>query len=330
MFQDVAEFIVRGGRGGDGCVSFRRERFLPKGGPDGGDGGRGGSVILVADPQLTTFTDCALRPLFQAENGRPGEGGNRTGRGGADLEIRLPPGTIVMDAEHGHVLKDLREPGDRVVIVRGGRGGRGNASFATAVRQVPRRATRGRPGGERRLRLVLSLMADVGLVGLPNAGKSTLLSRISSARPKVADYPFTTLVPHLGVVRVDVDRSFCVADIPGLIRGASEGAGLGHRFLRHVERTRLLVHLVDAAPGPGSPPPAEAYRIVREELRAFSEELAGKPEIVVATKMDLGPDPSVLKSLAREAEREVSPVSAVTGEGLRSLLGRITEALRED
>jgi GTP-binding protein len=323
MFQDVAEILVAAGDGGHGCVSFRREKYVPKGGPDGGDGGRGGDVILLADPQLTTFTDSNLRVEYRAENGRPGEGGNRTGRCGEDLEIRLPPGTIVRDAEHGHVLKDLKDPGDRVVIVRGGRPGRGNARFASATRQVPRKAEPGQPGQSRRLSLELRLVADVGLVGLPNAGKSTLLSRISAARPRIADYPFTTLEPCLGVVRIDHSRSFVVADIPGLIEGASEGAGLGHQFLRHVERTRILVHLVEAFPPEGAPDPAEAYRIVRGELSAFSEKLAAKPEIVVLTKTDLGGTGSVLKSLSEESESEVCPVSAVSGAGVGDLLRAI-------
>jgi GTP-binding protein len=327
MFQDVAEVTVRGGDGGSGCVSFRREKYVPKGGPDGGNGGHGGCVIFVADAQLTTFADGKLLPEYQAENGRPGEGGNRTGRSGHDLLIVVPPGTIIKDAEHGHTLKDLAVDGDRVVIVRGGAGGRGNTSFASAIRQVPRQATMGKPGEERRLLLELSLVADVGLVGLPNAGKSTLLSRISSARPKVAAYPFTTLIPHLGVVRLDHSRSMVVADIPGLIEGASEGAGLGHRFLKHVERTRILIHLVEACPTEGAPSPARAYRIIREELRSFSPKLAEKTEIVALTKMDSEPDESVLKSLRVESEKEVYPISAVTGRGLVELLRRVSREL---
>ena len=330
MFQDFAEILVRGGDGGSGCVSFRREKYVPKGGPDGGEGGHGGDVVLVADDQLTTFSDCNLRPEYRAEGGRPGEGGNRTGRSGEDLVLALPPGTLVKDATHGHVLKDLKKPGDRVRIVRGGRGGRGNTSYAHATRQVPREFEPGEPGEERALVLELALVADVGLVGLPNAGKSTLLSRISSARPRVADYPFTTLVPHLGVVRVDVDRSLVVADIPGLIEGAADGAGLGHQFLRHVERTRVLVHLVSAFPPEGEPDPVEAWRIVRGELAAFSESLASKPEVIALTKIDLGDPGSVLKSLAADSEREVCPISAVTGRGLDELLRAVSRLLREE
>jgi GTP-binding protein len=327
MFQDVAEITVRAGKGGDGCVSFRREKYVPKGGPNGGDGGRGGDVILLADIQLTTFADMDLRPEYRAENGRPGEGKDRTGRSGEDLLIPVPPGTLVRDPEHGHVLRDLAKAGDRVRIAAGGRGGRGNASFKSATRQVPRSAEPGEPGETRQVVLELSLVADVGLIGLPNAGKSTLLSRISSARPKIADYPFTTINPNLGVVRIDVARSFVVADIPGLIEGASEGAGLGHRFLTHVKRTGLLVHLVEAMPTEGAPEPARAYRIVREELAAFSPELAEKPEIVVLTKTDLSPPESVLKSVSRESEKEVSSISAVTGDGVSDLLARIAKRL---
>jgi len=327
MFQDVAELTVKGGDGGSGCVSFRREKYIPKGGPDGGNGGHGGSVIFVADSQLTTFSDSKLLTHYRAENGRPGEGGNRTGRCGVDLIIIVPPGTIIKDAEHGHALKDLKADGERVIIVEGGKGGRGNASFASSTRQVPRECTPGTLGMERRLLLELSLVADVGLVGLPNAGKSTLLSRISSARPKVADYPFTTLIPHLGVVRIDHARSMVVADIPGLIEGASDGAGLGHRFLKHVERTRVLLHLVEACPTEGAPEPAEAYRVIREELRAFSPKLAEKREIVALTKLDTGPAESVLKSLREESEKDVYPISAVTGRGLKELLGRLSREL---
>jgi GTP-binding protein len=327
MFQDVAEILVRAGKGGNGCVSFRREKYVPKGGPNGGDGGRGGDVILLTDYQLTTFADMDLRPQYRAENGRPGEGRDRTGRCGEDLVVLVPPGTQVRDPDHGHVLRDLKAPGERVVIARGGRGGRGNASYKSATRQVPRRFEPGREGEERRVVLELSLVADVGLIGLPNAGKSTLLSRISSARPKVADYPFTTLNPNLGVVRIDHSRSFVAADIPGLIEGASEGAGLGHRFLTHVKRTGLLVHLVEAMPADGSPEPSEAYRIIREEIAAFSPDLAAKPEIVVLSKMDLSPPDSVLKSLSEDSEREVWPISAVTGNGVDSLLRAIARRL---
>ena len=329
MFQDVAEFTVRGGDGGPGCVSFRREKYVPKGGPDGGNGGHGGSVVILADAQLTTFADSKLLPEYRADNGRQGEGGNRTGRSAEDLVILVPPGTIVKDAERGHALKDLAKPGDRVVIARGGRGGRGNGGFATATRQIPRTSTPGSPGAERRILLELSLVADVGLVGLPNAGKSTLLSRISSARPKIAAYPFTTLTPHLGVVRIDHLSSMVVADIPGLIEGASAGAGLGHQFLRHVERTRVLVHLVEAFPPEGAPDPCRAYAIIRDELEAFSPALSGKPEVVVLSKVDAGEVDSILKSLSEKSEKDVYPISAVSGRGLRDLLSRVAQILSE-
>jgi len=327
MFQDVAEIIARAGRGGDGCVSFRREKYVPKGGPNGGTGGHGGDVSLLADDQLTTFADMDLRPEYRAGNGRPGEGRDRTGKSGEDLVILVPPGTIVRDPEHGHALKDLAAHGDRVTIARGGRGGRGNAAYKSATRQVPRVAEPGQQGQSRKLLLELSLVADVGLIGLPNAGKSTLLARITSARPRIADYPFTTINPNLGVVRVDVARSFVVADIPGLIEGASDGAGLGHRFLTHILRTRLLVHLVEGMPSEGAPDPARAYGVIRGELEAFSGELAEKPEIVVLSKTDLMPDESVLKSLARDSDKEVCPISAVTGSGVKDLLTEIARRL---
>jgi len=327
MFQDVADIIVRAGKGGDGCVSFRREKYVAKGGPNGGNGGHGGSVILRADDQLTTFADMELRPEYRGEKGRPGEGRDRTGRSGEDLVILVPPGTIVRDPEHGHALKDLAAHGEQVLIAKGGRGGRGNASYKSATRQVPRKSEPGREGESRRLFLELSLVADVGLIGLPNAGKSTLLSRITEARPKIADYPFTTINPNLGVARLDEARSFVVADIPGLIEGASDGAGLGHRFLTHIQRTRLLVHLVEGMPGEGSPDPTEAYRVIRGELKAFSEDLAEKPEIVVLSKTDLQPDESVLKSLADESEKEVCPISAVTGSGVKDLLREVARRL---
>ncbi len=327
MFKDVAEVLFKAGDGGHGCVSFRREKYVPRGGPDGGNGGDGGDVILEADAALTTFADCMLLPEMRAQSGRQGEGGRRTGRAGEDLVVRVPPGTVIHDAEKGHVLKDLKAPGDRVVLLKGGRGGRGNAVFARATRQVPRRADPGKEGARRAVRLELSLVADVGIVGLPNAGKSTLLSRISAARPRIADYPFTTLVPNLGVVRVDPSRSFVIADIPGLIEGASGGAGLGHRFLKHVERTRVLIHLVDAHPPEGDPDPVRAWRIVRQELSAFSEALAAKEEVIALNKIDAGPADAVLKSLRSESEREVCPISAVSGEGVREMLAALCRVL---
>jgi len=320
-FVDEVELTLASGNGGRGCVSFRREKFVPLGGPDGGDGGDGGDVVLVADSQRTTLLDFRHRRVMRAENGRPGMGSDRTGRRGRSLELRLPVGTVVRDAETGEVLADLTEPGQRVRLLRGGKGGKGNARFANPRNRAPRYAQPGTPGEERRVRLELKLIADVGLVGLPNAGKSTLISRISAARPKIADYPFTTLVPNLGVVRWNEERSFVVADIPGLIEGAHEGAGLGIRFLKHVERTRLLLHLVDPTQGE----PLALYDAIRGELEAFSRDLASKPERVVVTKLDLTEVrealPGIRDAFARRGI-EVWAVSAVTGEGVDELVRR--------
>ncbi len=331
-FVDEVELVLASGQGGAGCVSFRREKFVPLGGPDGGDGGDGGDVVLVADPRMGTLLDLRHRKVMRAENGRPGMGSNRTGRRGRDLELRLPVGTLVRDAETGEVLADLVEPGQRVVLLRGGKGGKGNARFASARNRTPRHAQPGMPGQERRVRLELKLLADVGLIGFPNAGKSTLISRISAARPRIAEYPFTTLVPNLGVVRWAGDRSFVVADIPGLIEGAHRGAGLGIRFLKHVERTKLLLHLVDPSDGRD---PLDKYDAIRRELAAFNPELAGRPERVVVTKIDLTEVRQALPEIVcrfQERGLEVWPVSAVTGEGLEALVrntGRLLEALAE-
>ena len=285
MFLDQAEILVKAGDGGPGAVSFRRESFIPRGGPDGGDGGRGADVVLVGDRQLSTLLDYRYRQQYRAENGNRGEGGNRTGRSGEPLVLRVPLGTVVRDVEADEVLGELLEDGEELVVARGGRGGRGNSQFATATNQAPRRADDGEPGEERRIALELKLIADVGLVGEPNAGKSTFLSAVSAATPKVADYPFTTLTPNLGVVQLSGHRSFVIADIPGIIEGAHEGKGLGHQFLRHIERTRTLAILV----------PADALEVQAEydkllaELHAYSEELAEKPHAVVFTKADLLP-----------------------------------------
>src|SRR5262245_32321808 len=283
MFVDEATITVFGGDGGNGCLSFRREKFVPRGGPDGGDGGHGGSVILVADPHVTTLLAFRYKTIFRAERGRHGEGANKSGRSGKNVEVRVPVGTVVSE-DGGSVLVDLSRPGQTFEAAHGGRGGRGNARFKTATNRAPRRHEPGQPGEIRTLRLELKLLADVGLIGLPNAGKSTLISRISAARPKIADYPFTTLSPNLGVVDRGGDRSFVVADIPGLIEGAHRGAGLGHRFLRHVERCRLLLHLVD----PASPERSALadIRTVNEELRLYRASLARKPQILVLTKAD--------------------------------------------
>ena len=318
MFRDEAVIRVRAGRGGNGAVSFRREKYVPRGGPDGGDGGRGGSVILEARPGLASLSALARAPLLQAENGRPGEGGNRTGRSGKDLIVPVPVGTLVYALPRGNLLKDLDRPGARVVVARGGKGGRGNARFATPERRTPRFAEEGRPGEERELKLELKLIAQVGLVGLPNAGKSTLLSRLSAARPRVADYPFTTLSPVLGIVELDPSRVFVMADLPGLIEGAHQGQGLGDRFLRHVERTRLLLHLVDCSST--APDPVESFRAVRRELEAYSPVLAAKEWIPAATKMDDPAASARADALEEALGRPVLRISAVTGQGLDRLL----------
>jgi GTP-binding protein len=325
-FVDTAIIRVKAGDGGRGCVSFRREKYVPKGGPDGGDGGNGGDVILVADPHLSTLLDYRYRHVYIAENGRPGEGNNRTGRSGAPLELRVPCGTLVRDAITGEILGDLTEPGQRLVVARGGRGGRGNAAFATPTNRAPRFAEPGQPGEERLLQLELKLLADVGLVGFPNAGKSTLLATISAARPKIADYPFTTLSPVLGMVRLGPEQSFVVADIPGLIEGAHSGRGLGLQFLRHIERTRVLVFLLEST----SPDPAADYATLLQELRSYNPELLAKQRIICLSKADL---------LSEEQRQQLSTlcidgqspllISALTGEGIQQLLYRMWEALQQ-
>jgi GTP-binding protein len=328
FFVDRAEIYVRGGDGGHGCVAFRREKFIPKGGPDGGDGGDGGSVIVEAVAGIDTLLDFASRHHWLAENGRPGEGKVKYGRNGQDLIIKLPPGTMVYDRDTGVLLKDLSSPGQRAVVVVGGGGGRGNKALATATHQTPREAEPGTQGQERWLRLDLKLIADVGIVGLPNAGKSTLLSRLSRARPKIAEYPFTTLAPQLGIVELPGYRRFVLADIPGLIEGAHQGAGLGHDFLRHIERTRVILHLVDVHPQEGGLCPAEAYRTIRKELREYSPALAEKPELIVANKIDLTGSDESARNLAQALGREVLAVSAATGQGLESLQERLWDLAR--
>ncbi len=332
-FVDEVEIELASGNGGAGCVSFRREKFVPLGGPDGGDGGDGGSVILVADGQLGSLLDFRHRKVMRAENGRPGMGSDRHGKRGRDLVLRVPAGTVVRRADTGEILADLVASGQRVVLLPGGRGGRGNARFATPTNRAPRHAQPGLPGEQARVRLELKLMADVGLLGFPNAGKSTLISRISAARPKIADYPFTTLAPNLGVVRWGDDGSFVVADIPGLVEGAHKGVGLGIQFLKHVERTRLLLHLVDPT---AEGDPVARYEVLRRELAAFDPALAGRPERVVVTKIDVTEARDAVPVL-REAFATrgvaVSAVSAVTGEGLRELVretGAAVAALREE
>jgi GTP-binding protein len=327
-FVDEARIYVKGGDGGDGCVSFRREKYVPRGGPNGGDGGDGGDVTIVTDPNLSTLTDLVSRSEFRAGNGAPGRSKNQHGANGDDLIIRVPVGTVITDEDTGVVLADLAEAGRSITVAPGGGGGRGNAYFATAVNQAPRQFEEGTPGRERRLRMELKLVADVGLIGRPNAGKSTLISRISAAHPKIADYPFTTLQPVVGIVEADADHRFTVADLPGLIEGAHEGRGLGDEFLRHVERTRLLVHLVDALPVDGTDP-LENYRTVRNELALYSADLAAKPEIVVATKVDLLGAEEGARHLREGLDRQIIEISAMTGQGLRRLVGLMLEKLEE-
>jgi len=329
MFVDQAEIFVSGGRGGSGCVSFRREKFIPMGGPDGGNGGDGGSVYLFADETVATLLDMVGRHHWTAENGRFGEGSNRHGRNGQDIVIRVPVGTMVYDRDTETLLKDLNEPNLRVCVAHGGRGGRGNAVFKSATNQAPRYADSGEPAQERWLRLELKLIADVGIVGLPNAGKSTLLSRLSRARPKIADYPFTTLEPQLGIVEMSGYRRFVMADIPGLIEGAHEGVGLGDAFLRHIERTRVLLHLVDVCPMDGQPSPVEAYRIIRQELTKYSETLAAKPELVVANKMDLTDAAPHVDALREELGCDIVGISAATGSGLQPMAERLWSIIAE-
>jgi GTP-binding protein len=329
MFIDEIDIFVKAGDGGAGCISFRREKYVPRGGPDGGDGGDGGSVWLEADPALNTLLDFHYQRHYQAERGQHGKGANRHGASGRDLLLRVPLGTVVTARDTGEVLGDLATPGQRLLAMRGPRGGRGNARFATSTDRAPRRADLGRPGEGRWLHLELKLLADVGVIGFPNAGKSTLVSRVSAARPKVADYPFTTLVPSLGIVRVDAERSFVIADLPGLIPGAAGGKGLGHQFLRHTERTRLLLHLLDLDPQTGRDP-VEDYRVINEELRAYDAELARRPQIVVANKTDLPEAAPRLRAVERfcaSAQVPLIAVSAATGAGLDALVRRVAEAL---
>lgn len=331
MFIDRARIYLKAGDGGDGVVRFRREKYIPAGGPAGGDGGRGGSIYFVVDEGLSTLMDFRYRRKFVAQSGQPGQSKNMAGRDGEDLEIRVPPGTLVKDDQTGEVLLDLTVPGTKVLVLPGGRGGRGNARFTTPTRQAPGFAERGEPGPELWVQLELKLLADVGLVGYPNVGKSTLLSVVSAARPKIANYPFTTLQPNLGVVSLEPGHSFVIADIPGLIEGAHQGVGLGIEFLRHIERTRLILHVVDAAGVDGRDPVDDYYKI-NTELQAYSEDLAKCPQILVANKADL-PEAQAnlerLQELAAKHGQEFFVISAATRQGTDQLMGRVGQLIAE-
>ena len=324
MFIDEAKIRVKAGDGGNGCMAFRREKFIPRGGPSGGDGGRGGDIWMESSERHNTLVHFRFNPEYKAERGRHGEGDKKTGRDGEGIVLKVPVGTIVYDEDTGEMVHDFSRPDERVVIARAGRGGRGNAQFATSTHQAPREHEEGSPGEERNFRLELKLLADVGLVGYPNVGKSTLISRISAARPKVADYPFTTLEPNLGVVLAGEkgkEESFVVADIPGLIEGAHEGSGLGTQFLKHIERTRLLVHMVDVSDGSGRTDVIHDVDVIRGELASFGAGLEKKPTLMVATKIDVA-NPEKLKKLKLWCTRKklkLYPISAVTGEGIEKL-----------
>ena len=331
MFIDRAKIHVQGGNGGNGVTAFRREKFVPRGGPSGGDGGRGGDVILLADASLNTLLHLRYNPQHTAQRGLHGEGSNRSGRNGEDLVIRVPVGTQIFDANTGDLLHDLSHDGDRWLAARGGRGGFGNAHFTTSTNRAPRYHQSGSPGEELDLQLELKLLADVGLVGFPNAGKSTFISTVSAARPKIADYPFTTLEPHLGVVDLGDFRTFVIADIPGLIEGAHAGAGLGDRFLRHIERTKLLLHLVDVSSVSGRDAVSD-YETVNHELASYNEALATRPQFVVATKMDALDEPERLESLQQKALADQKPffaISSATGQGVRELVNAMAAKLEE-
>ncbi|HJW80715.1 MAG TPA: GTPase ObgE [Acidiferrobacterales bacterium] len=331
-FVDEAKIRVEAGNGGDGVASFRREKFIPFGGPDGGDGGRGGSITLVANSGLNTLADFRFTTTFRAAHGGRGAGRQCTGRSGEDLVVQVPLGTVVRDADTGELIGDLTRDGDKLLVAHGGKGGLGNAHFKSSVNRAPRRFIPGEPGEQRALHLELQVLADVGLLGMPNAGKSTLLRAVSEARPKVADYPFTTLHPHLGVVRVGPERSFVMADIPGLIEGAAEGAGLGIRFLKHLSRTRILLHLVDVAPPDPEADPVKSVKALAAELKKFSKELASRERWLVLNKMDLLP-PDEREALIRKIVKglrwkgPVFSVSAATGEGCRELSAKLMERL---
>jgi len=328
MFIDEAKIYVKAGNGGNGCLSFRREKFVPKGGPDGGNGGRGGNVYFHTVENLDTLMDFTGKHHWHAKNGADGSGSNKHGANGQDLIIPLPPGTLIYDDELNLLLKDLSKVGMKVCICRGGKGGKGNKAFATSTNQTPRTTTPGKKGKERNIRLELKLIADVGLLGMPNAGKSTLISRCSAARPKIADYPFTTTEPVLGIVELSDFRRFVMADIPGLIEGAHNGAGLGFEFLKHIERTTILAHILDIMPTDDSDP-VDNYHTLRSELEQYSKALAEKTEIIVANKTDLDPDGEIVKDLGKKLKKTIYPISAVTGDGVKDLSELLWQKVRE-
>ncbi len=330
MFTDYVKIIAKAGKGGDGAVSFRREKYVAAGGPDGGDGGKGGSIYFEVDPDANTLINFRYDKKFKAENGNNGEGANRYGKSGEDLTIKVPIGTVIKDAENGKVLADLSEKGQRVLVLSGGRGGKGNSHFATATRQAPHFSQEGEKGEEKELILELKLLADVGLIGFPNVGKSTLLSVVTDATPKIADYHFTTLEPNLGVVKGEYGDSFVIADIPGIIEGASQGIGLGLQFLRHIERTRLLLHVIDVSGSEGRNP-VKDFEVINEELKNYSENLSKRKQIIVANKVDSMQDKTLyedLEKLAKENGLEIYPISAVTKKGVKELMARVSEILK--
>src|SRR5450631_185893 len=334
MFIDEAKIRVKAGDGGNGCMAFRREKYVPRGGPSGGDGGHGGDIWMESSERHNTLVHFRFNPEYKAERGRHGEGSKKTGRDGEGIVLKVPVGTIVFDEDTGEKVYDFSRPDERVVIARGGRGGRGNAQFTTSTHQAPREHEDGRPGEERNFRLELKLLADVGLVGYPNVGKSTLISRISAARPKIADYPFTTLQPNLGVVMVGKppdEKSFVVADIPGLIEGAHRGAGLGAQFLRHIERTRLLVHMVDVSDASGRPDPVKDLKVINGELESFGAKLEQKPVLMVASKIDVANKEKLakLRRYCKKHGMELFPISAVTGKGIEELTYAMAEKVEE-
>ena len=328
MFVDRVTIELIAGKGGDGCLSFRREKYVPRGGPDGGDGGDGGSIQIMAEAGVDSLTALSHRKFWKADRGHHGSGSNRRGKDGKDVIIKVPPGTIIVDAEHGFVIKDLVEDGDAFVAAKGGKGGKGNARFKSSVNQVPREWTPGDDGEVRKVNLELKVIADVGLVGKPNAGKSTLLSRVTKATPQIADYPFTTKFPNLGRVVLEWERSFIMADIPGLIEGASEGVGLGHEFLRHIERAGILVHLVEPQPMDGTDP-LENYRAISEELVQYNEQLGQRPQLVVVTKAEIPGAEEIRDQLAEQTGEQVFLISSVTGQGLNELSNSIFQSLEQ-